>query len=178
MSGPARWPHAGAASAATPPGGGPNHQAVLKVAERDASQLGSSTCFVTDVAPNGSYVCGDMSGINILNAEGTLAWRVATPNVGYLVPMLAPDVKHVAATGPVILAQDGGTVAIGNQSSATSNQGFFCTGWLDGRTLIGLICSGATPQNQMAIVRLCAPSQSVPWDLQERWSASSRRLRV
>jgi hypothetical protein len=115
-------------------------------------QLGTDNCFVDDVASDGSYVCASQTGVDVFHPDGSVAWKFVKPNEGYGVPLLAPDLKHVAALGPVILSVDGSSTAIGTGSSS----GYYATGWLDSQTVIGW--ATATP-NEMAIVRLAKPSE-------------------
>ena len=117
-------------------------------------QLGSDTCFVDDVASDGSYVCGGQDGVHVFHADGSIAWKFVKANEGVAVPLLAPDLNHVAAAGPVVLGKDGANTAIGTGSSS----GFYPTGWLDSQTVVGW--ATATP-NEMAIVRLVKPSEII-----------------
>jgi hypothetical protein len=117
-------------------------------------QLGSDTCYVDDVASDGSYVCASMDGVDVFRPDGSIAWKFVKPNEGYMVPLLAPDLQHVAALGPVILGKDGSSSPIGTGASFN----FYATGWLDSKTIIGW--AAATP-NEMAIVRLAKPSEIV-----------------
>jgi hypothetical protein len=116
--------------------------------------FGSDNCFVDDVASDGSYVCAGMDGIDVFNPDGSVAWKFVKPNEGYLVPLLAPDLQHVAAIGPTILGKDGSNTPIGRGSS--SSYDFYPEGWLDRNTVIGR--AAASPQN-MAVVRLAKPSE-------------------
>jgi hypothetical protein len=95
-----------------------------------------------------------MDGVDVFRPDGSIAWKFVKPNEGYMVPLLAPDLQHVAALGPVILGKDGSSSPIG--TGASSN--FYATGWLDSQTIIGW--ASATP-NEMAIVRLAKPSEIV-----------------
>jgi hypothetical protein len=95
-----------------------------------------------------------MDGIDVFNPDGSVAWKFVKPNEGYLVPLLAPDLQHVAAIGPTILGKDGSNTPIGRGSS--SSYDFYPEGWLDRNTVIGR--AAASPQN-MAVVRLAKPSE-------------------
>ena len=117
-------------------------------------QLGSDTCFVTDVGSDGTYVCLGTNGIEVFNPDGSSAWSYSRPNADYYIPILSPDRLHVAATGNAVLGKNGSAITVGG--SGTSS--FFCTGWLNNQTLIGW--AGQTPL-EMAVVNLAAPSQTV-----------------
>ena len=123
--------------------------------------LGTNDCFVGDVSADGHYVCAESDGIHVFNPDGTADWKFATPtNEGLALPLLAPDLQRVEALGPAVLGRDGSNLPIGHpRNGGTVSAGFYCTGWLDNQTLIGLTPVSGT--DQVAVVHLSAPSQIV-----------------
>jgi len=117
-------------------------------------QLGSDTCFVTDVAPDGTYVCLGTNGIDVYNPDGSTAWNYSKPNADYYIPLLSPDRTRVAATGTAVLGKDGSVITVGGSGSP----GIFVTGWLNNQTLIGWL--GQTPF-EMGVVNLAPPQKVI-----------------
>ncbi len=141
-------------------GGGPGSE--LGVAVRIDATTGRvvrqmanpSSCLVWDVAASGDFVC-EPSGsttVSVRRPDGSEIWHFAGAAPNGFFYYLAPDERHVTASGTAgyeVLGRDGTRVKLG--------AGFFPISWLDRTTVVGAV----GPNTNLAYVGLSAPGTVV-----------------
>ncbi|HEX6547617.1 MAG TPA: hypothetical protein VF134_02615 [Candidatus Dormibacteraeota bacterium] len=140
-------------------GGGPHHYNGARVVHMQSDGTPGppltdpNACSVEDVLLDGWYVCGNpqSGGLEVHAADGSTAWTYARPNDFLDYAFLSPDHNHLAVLGnqDQVITNNGPVISVPS--------GFFHSGWVNPRSLVGSFPGGAGGNNDVVIVNLDHP---------------------